>query len=136
MRYFLVTILILFGPNALSIVETPITELSSEQVEEFGIVITAQNLSGGLLTPGSPVYISIDLARFDTCEVRDVYILIYDADGAILLGTSIALFNGKYQFQVQEEYLSTGKLGISCDLGPDSLGHNYSLGLRDNILAH
>ncbi len=133
MRNLLIPLFLLFTSSVYASIRVPQFELTKEDAEELGIVFVAKNLENELRLPAPLVFIELYVDEFTGCPVRDIYLFVNDSYGEVLFGTSIARFNGAYHFQIQSTHLQYYKLGISCDVGPNSFGQSYILDVIEHL---
>ena len=126
--------LLILAAVGATFLSSPRTTLNSEQAAELGIEVKAANFDYEFMDAPAPIFVQVDLSRFEACEVWGVGIDVWNASGELIFGTTINSLNKEiYPFRLERGYLNTTDMTIGCDSGPDVLSHVYLFKLGDLI---
>ncbi len=125
-------ILILATAGA-TFISGPQTHLTAADALDLGIELIARNFEYEIMDAPAPVFLTLNLDRFQACEVRGVELNIKNSLGEEIFGTGISISNGVYPFRLHREFLYTTEILIGCDSGPDIFDHVYFMNLGESV---
>lgn len=126
-------LLIIAAAGAVS-VSGPRTTLDAELARSLGIGLEVRNVAYELRDEPSPLFLNLNLEKFDACIVRGVGMDVRDENATLIFGVDLASFRGPYyHFRLDRRFLDTTMMGIVCDDGPDVLSHVHLFTLSDLV---
>lgn len=136
MKKILLLFISLLSVPALACLSVPITQLSPQELEEMGITLQVKNANDFLPEGIFPLYFTLNAHNPKECVPDDVYVFVNDSAGEIIYGSSVALRNEQYDFQIHKEYLQNSTVGLTCmKAADDGMNDNYRIYVRDFIRA-
>lgn len=109
----------------------PQTVLQPNDIVGHGIQLSVLDLERDFGHPYPLFRFEIGLDDFIECDPKSGNIGVFDEQGQLVFGTSIAQEFGSYSFSILEQYLSAAVFTFTCEAGPDELDPSYTIELWD-----
>lgn len=106
-------------------------QLTPAETEDLNILISAVDAEKEHRHPYPLFLFEVDLSQFNDCDLRGVWIALFNDQGQQAFGSNIEAEFGLYHFQISGEFLDTSTLGITCNAGPDTMDPSYTIELRE-----